>query len=89
MTEQKYRQNPAISRSELWRLRESPEKFRWSKDHPDEPTPALIFGQLVHKLVLEPDSFGEAFAVSPVGDRRSCQAQGRVCGRAGRKSAPG
>lgn len=71
MTEHEYRQNPAISRSELWRLRESPEKFRWSKDHPDEPTPALIFGQLVHKLVLEPDSFGEAFAVSPVGDRRT------------------
>ena len=71
MTEQEYRQNPAISRSELWRLRESPEKFRWSKDHPDEPTPALIFGQLVHKLVLEPDSFGVDFAVAPVGDKRT------------------
>ena len=71
MTENEYRTHPAVSRSELWRLRESPEKFKWSKEHPEEPTPALLFGQLVHKIVLEPDSFGDAFAVAPVGDRRT------------------
>lgn len=71
MTEKEYRSHPAISRSELWKIRESPEKFRWKKDHPDEPTPALIFGQIVHKLVLEPDLFGEDFAVAPEVDRRT------------------
>ena len=28
MNEVEYRQHPAISRSELWKLRESPEKFK-------------------------------------------------------------
>lgn len=71
MTEREYRTHPAVSRSELWRLRESPEKFAWAKEHPAEPTPALIFGQMVHKLVLEADRFYEDFAVCPDCDRRT------------------
>lgn len=71
MTEREYRQHPAISRSELWRMNESPEKFRWFKDHPIEPTPSLLFGQAVHKLLLQPESFREEFAVAPVADRRT------------------
>ena len=71
MTEHEYRSHPAISRSELWKLRETPEKFRYAKDHPEEPTPALLFGQLVHKLVLEPESFFDSFAVTPDVDRRT------------------
>ena len=35
MTEKEYRQYPAISRSELWRIRESPEKFKWYREHPE------------------------------------------------------
>lgn len=73
MTESEYRQHPAISRSELWKISESPEKFRYYKDHPQEPTPALLFGQALHKLVLEPDGFFDEFAVSPVVDRRTKQ----------------
>ena len=71
MTEKEYRQHPAISRSELWRMHESPEKFKWFKDHPIEPTPSLLFGQVVHKLLLQPDSFRDEFAVAPVADRRT------------------
>lgn len=71
MTEHEYRIHPAVSRSELWKLRESPEKFAWAKMHPADPTPALIFGQVVHKLVLEPDRFDEDFAVAPECDRRT------------------
>ncbi len=71
MTEQEYRSHPAVSRSELWRLSESPEKFRYSKEHPEEPTPALLFGQVFHKLALEPDTYGETFVVAPVADRRT------------------
>lgn len=65
MTEKEYRSHPAISRSELWRMHESPEKFKWFKDHPPEPTKALLFGQVVHKLLLEPDTFDAEFAVAP------------------------
>ena len=71
MTEKEYRQHPAISRSELWKLSESPEKFKWYKDHPEKPTPALLFGQVVHKLLLEPDGFESEFAVLPEIDRRT------------------
>jgi len=36
-----------------------------------EPTPALLFGQVVHKLLLEPGTFGMEFAVAPNVDRRT------------------
>lgn len=71
MTEKEYRSAPAVSRSDLWLLRESPEKFRYFRDNPPEPTPALLFGQMVHKLLLLPDEFDGAFAVAPEADRRT------------------
>lgn len=72
MTEQEYRAAEGVSRSQLWRLHEgSPEKFMYEEEHPEEPTPALIFGQMVHKLVLEPETFNDEFAVAPDVDRRT------------------
>ena len=71
MTEKEYRAHPAISRSELWCIRESPEKFKWFKDHPEPPTPALIFGQVFHKLALESMTFDTEFAVAPDVDLRT------------------
>ena len=71
MTEKEYRSHPAISRSELWRIHESPEKFKWFREHPPEPTPAFVFGQAVHKLLLERDDFETEFAVAPNVDRRT------------------
>lgn len=71
MTEKEYRSYPAISRSELWRIRESPEKFKWYQEHPVQSTPALTFGTAVHKLLLEPDTFDQEFAVAPYVDRRT------------------
>lgn len=71
MTEREYRQSEGISRSELWRLRESPEKFRWYQEHPEPSTPTLVFGAAVHKLLLEPDTFDAEFAVAPECDRRT------------------
>ena len=47
MTEREYRSAEGVSRSQLWRLHEgSPEKFKYEEEHPEEPTPALIFGHL-------------------------------------------
>lgn len=71
MTEREYRQSEGISRSELWRLRESPEKFLWYQEHPEDPTPALVFGVIVHKLVLEPEDFENEYAVAPECDKRT------------------
>lgn len=71
MTEKEYRSHPAISRSELWQIHDSPQKFRYFKEHPDEPTSALLFGQAFHKMALEPDTFDLEFAVMPDVDRRT------------------
>ena len=72
MTEKEYRNHPAISRSELWRINESPEKFLWYKQHPPEQTDALLFGSLVHKLLLQAEDFFFEYAVVPNGsDRRT------------------
>lgn len=71
MTEKEYRQHPAISRSELFKIKESPEKFRYYKDNPEPPTPALIFGQLFHAMALQPEIVSEQFAVAPNVDRRT------------------
>ena len=71
MTEQEYRQHPAISRSELFKISESPEKFKYYREHPEDPTPALVFGQLFHAIALQPETVWEQFAVMPNVDRRT------------------
>lgn len=71
MTEKEYREHPAISRSELFKISESPEKFKYYQEHPQEPTPSLVFGQLLHAMVLQPETADKQFAVAPNVDRRT------------------
>ena len=71
MTEAEYRNHPAISRSELFKISESPEKFKYYREHPEEPTPALTFGQFFHAMVLTPEAVWEQFAIMPNVDRRT------------------
>ena len=71
MTEKEYRKHHAISRSELFKISESPEKFKYYREHPEEPTPALVFGQLFHAMALQPETVWEQFAVMPNVDRRT------------------
>lgn len=71
MTEKEYRQHPAISRSELFKIAESPEKFKYYQENPEEPTPALVLGQLFHAMALQPETVAEQFAVAPNVDRRT------------------
>ena len=71
MTEKEYNAAPGIRRSDLWRIRESPEKFKWAMDHPEPQSSSLIFGSMVHKLLLEPDTFADEYIVAPQIDRRT------------------
>lgn len=76
MTDKEYRESPGISRSELWRLNPAsggtPEKFIYAKEHPEPPTPAMVFGTLAHLALLEPSNFVERFTFAPEGiDRRT------------------
>ena len=71
MTEQEYRQHPAISRSDLFKIKESPEKFKYHMDNPESPTPSLIFGQLFHAMALQPETVDEQFVIDPKINKRS------------------
>lgn len=71
MTEQEYNSAEGIRRSDLWRIEDSPEKFRYFLDHPIEKTPAMAFGSACHKFVLENEDFGSEYALAPNADRRT------------------
>lgn len=74
MTEQEYNAADGIRRSDLWLIKDSPEKFKYHMDHPeddDEKSPAFLFGSACHKMVLEPESFEDEYAVAPNVDRRT------------------
>ena len=71
MTEKEYRAHPAVSRSELFHILDSPEKFKYLKDNPESPTPSLLFGQLFHAMALQPETLWQQFAVAPKVDKRT------------------
>lgn len=71
MTNAEYNASKAIRRSELARMRESPEKFKYYLENPEAPTPALIFGQVFHAMALQPETVDKEFAVAPIVDRRT------------------
>lgn len=71
MTEQEYNQAEGVRRSDLWKMEDSPEKFKYFSEHPAEQTPAMAFGAGIHKAILEPDTFEDEFAVAPRADKRT------------------
>ena len=71
MNEREYRLSPGISRSELFLIGQSPEKFKYLQEHPESPTPALLFGQLFHTMALQPETVKDLFAIAPNVDRRT------------------
>lgn len=71
MTEQEYNAAEGIRRSDLWKMDDSPAKFRYNQEHPIERTPAMAFGSACHKFILEPDEFLFEYTVAPECDRRT------------------
>ena len=65
MTEKEYNEAEGVRRSDLWRMEDSAEKFRYFLNHPVEQTPAMAFGSACHKMILEPNDFGSEYAVAP------------------------
>ena len=65
MTNQEYRNHPAVSRSDLWQMSRTPLHYLWAITHREEgeETPALLFGSAAHKAVLEPVEFGDEYIV--------------------------
>ena len=72
MKDQAYNRLDGIRRSDLWKIRQTPLHFKYAMENPEEPTPALLFGQAAHKYVLEPETFFDEYAVMPANiDRRT------------------
>ena len=71
MTEKEYNEAEGVRRSDLWRMEDSAEKFRYFLDHPVEQTTAMAFGSACHKMILEPNDFGSEYAVAPQVDKRT------------------
>lgn len=74
MTEQEYNAAEGIRRSDLWLMNDSPEKFKYHMDNPEdesEKSPAFLFGSACHKMVLEPETFDNEFVVAPEINRRT------------------
>lgn len=71
MTNAEYRKAPGISRSELFKLTETPLHFKYYQEHPEEETPALKFGTAVHARILEPVKFANDYEAIPKLDRRT------------------
>lgn len=65
MTEQEYNLAEGIRRSDLWKMQESPEKFKYFLEHPVEQTPAMAFGSACHMKILEPKEFEKNYALAP------------------------
>lgn len=71
MNEKGYNSAEGIRRSDLWRMEDSPEKFKYFLEHPVEQTPAMAFGSACHKYVLEKDDFDSEYVTAPNINRRT------------------
>ncbi|MCL1789968.1 MAG: PD-(D/E)XK nuclease-like domain-containing protein [Peptococcaceae bacterium] len=71
MTYQEYEAVEGIRCSDLKLVTKSPAHYMANLINPRPHTPALLFGILVHALVLERDRWEEAFVVAPAVDRRT------------------
>ena len=71
MTEAEYNNAEVIRRSDLWKMNDSPEKFKWFMENPVEKTPAMTFGAACHKWILEAKYWGSDYVIAPNVDRRT------------------
>ena len=57
MTSVEYHAHKAVSKSDLDLINRSPLHYYNAKQKPNEQTEAMLFGSVVHKMILEPDTF--------------------------------
>lgn len=74
MSNEAYHAHPALSRSSLWTLKNSPEDYYYkylSGEYHPERKRELWFGSLFHEYVLERPLFDSKYAVVPKVDKRT------------------
>lgn len=70
MSQKEYRAAEGISRSELFHIEKSPMHFKYALEHPTD-SPSLAFGRALHKMILEPEDFGNDYFVVGEINRRT------------------
>jgi len=60
-----YHQCEAMSQTRLKRILTSAKLFHYRETHPEEPTPAMKFGTMVHRALLEPERFNQIYVEGP------------------------
>lgn len=63
----------AISKSRLANMSVCPAYFKWCEDNPTPPSEDMVLGSAFHKIVLEPETFYDEFAIMPNVDGRTTQ----------------
>jgi hypothetical protein len=65
MPDTEYHRLPLCSKHALDLIYEySPMHLQWHREHPPEPTPAMVFGSALHTAVLEPAKFTDVYCVA-------------------------
>ena len=70
MSNADYHAQPSISKSGLDLIRKAPSIYKWRRENPQETTPAMRMGTLVHTAILEPHLMSN-LTVAPSFDRRT------------------
>lgn len=71
MSNADYHALPSVSKSGLDLIRKAPALYKWRRENPMLPTPAMRMGTLAHTAVLEPDTLRDRVMVAPKVDRRT------------------
>lgn len=77
MTNSEYHANKAVSKSDLDLINRSPLHYINAVKNPKEQTESMLFGSVVHKLVLEPETFAAEYIAAPKCDRRTKEGKAR------------
>ena len=77
MTNAEYHANKAVSKSDLDLINRSPLHYINAAQNPKEQTEAMLFGSVVHKLILEPETFAAEYIAAPKCDRRTKEGKAR------------
>ena len=91
LTNNEYRQQRGISKSDLDLIHQSPALLEWASNAPSDGSDAVDLGTHVHCAILEPDVFAETYRKAPDGGRTAadkarveafaehCKAGGKIC----------
>lgn len=72
MHQEAYDKAEGLRRSDLWKIHRSPYYFKTQMEQKDKaPSAALTFGIAAHKLILEPTTFFDEYAIAPEVNRRT------------------